>query len=416
MLISAALAVTALAPPAYEPAPTLRASSALPARLVRGKHHEVAEEVRADGFYERFRIESDFGVLEADGRTMLHTRLAEVDALARLDQVSKAGVFASAAGNAVLTIGRRVGSVVKDPVGTAKGIPGGLKRFGVNLGRQAKRAAGSVTSGSEKGEPDERTDGEKALDAAGGAANSVLGINGAARRWARKLGVDPYTTNPLLHDALVDVGRIDAAGGIAARIALPIPALATTTASVGGLVWDADPEELRKLNERRLAELGVTKDEASRFLRNRNYTLTSQTRLVAALQGVQGRGCGAYVESASEAEDEREALFFVESAEMLASAHGEARVAAVLEDSRAMVARTGGRALALLPLDRVRWTEDLERDAREMAARARTELGVTRLEVRVSGKVTPAARSGLRALGWTVREGVSSGLALPPAK
>jgi hypothetical protein len=101
---------------------------------------------------------------------------------------------------------------------------------------------------------------------------------------------------------------------------------------------------------------------------------------------------------------------------MLATAHRKARAHAVLEHSRAMVAKTGGRALALLPLDRVRWTEDLERDAREMAARARTELGVTRLEVRVSGKVTPAARSGLRALGWTVREGVSSGLALPPAK
>ena len=48
-------------------------------------------------------------------------------------------------------------------------------------------------------------------------------MNGAARRWAQKLGVDPYTNKPVLHDALVSIGKIDAAGSLAVKVAVPIP-------------------------------------------------------------------------------------------------------------------------------------------------------------------------------------------------
>ena len=64
-------------------------------------------------------------------------------------------------------------------------------------------------------------------------ANSALGVNGAARKWAQKFGVDPYTTNPILKKALVDIGRIDTAGGIAAKIAVPVPMVVSGTANVG---------------------------------------------------------------------------------------------------------------------------------------------------------------------------------------
>jgi hypothetical protein len=328
----------------------------------------------------------------------------EVDALARLSEVSKGEIFAKAAGGAVLGVGKGVASVVKDPEGTAKGIGGGIKRFGVNLGRKAKRTADSVTHDDRKaGESGEATS-DKALDAAGGAANSVLGVNGAARKWAQKLGVDPYTTNPVLHKALVDVGKIDTAGSIATKIVLPVPVLVSGAATVGGLVWSKDPEALRKINEARLAELGVPKASASRYFLNGNYTLTMQTRLIAALDGVKVKGCADYVESAADADDEREALFFVESAEWLAGLNKTEPVSSILGDSRAIVAKTGTRAVALLPVDWVRWKEDLQKTTAELAARARRELGATALEMRVTGTVTAAAKAGLRAEGWTVKE------------
>jgi hypothetical protein len=396
----------AAAVPAFEPAPTFQASKILPPDLLKGPHFTVSEEVKAEGVYQVFEIVSDFGNIEAEGRTVLRTRVSEIDALARLSEVSKGEIFAKAAGGAVLAVGKGVASVVKDPEGTAKGIGGGLKRFGVNLGRKAKRTADSVTKDDKKSDDHDESSKDKALDAAGGAANSVFGVNGAARKWAQKLGVDPYTTNAVLHKALVDVGKIDTAASIATKIVLPVPVLVSTTATVGGLVWSKDPEELRKINETRLAGLGVSKAGASRYFVNGNYTLTMQTRLIAALHGVNVKGCADYVDTAADADDEREALFFVESAEMLAGMNKTEPVSALLTDARAIVAKTGTRAVALLPVDWVRWKEDLQKVTTEFAARAKGELGATALETRITGTATAAAKAGLRSEGWTVKDHV----------
>ena len=62
-------------------------------------------------------------------------------------------------------------------------------------------------------------------------AYSMLGVNKAARKWAQKVGVDPYTTNPILKKALTDIGQIDAAGGIAAKVVVPIPMVVSGTAT-----------------------------------------------------------------------------------------------------------------------------------------------------------------------------------------
>ena len=413
---SAALFTIAVAGSGFEPAATFRASQILPASLVKGPHHTVLEEVKADGYYQEFHIQSDFGAMEAEGRTVLRTRLTEVDALARLAEVSKTETFARAAGGAVLDVGKGVAAAVKDPEGTAKGIGSGLKRLGVNLGRKAGRAFDGVTKDDKKPEGPDKPARDKALDAAGGAANSVFGVNGAARAWAKKLGVDPYTTNPVLHQALVDMGRIDAAASIVVKIVVPIPALVATTATVGDLVWEADPEAVRKENERRVDELGVSKEAAHRFFVNGNYTLTSQTRLIAALHTVAVPGCGDYLDAASEATEEREALFFVESAEMLTGLGKADRVSAILADSRTIVAKTGTQAVALFPFDWLRWTESLKASAVEIGGRARQELGARTLVVRLSGKATPAAKGGLAAAGWTVKDGVVAGLRVPPAE
>lgn len=398
----------------YDAPATFQASKILPANVVKGPHHTVSEDVKGDGFYLLFHIESDFGAIDAEGRTVLQTRIREVDALRQLSEVSKGEVFAKAAGGAVLNVGKGVASVVKDPEGTVKGIGAGVKRFGGNLGRKTKRGADSVTKDDKKPEGADKSTDEKAAAASVSAADSVLGVNGAARKWAQKVNVDPYTTNPVLHKALVDLGRIDAAGSIATKVIVPIPMVVSTTASVGGLVWSADPEAIRKTNEKQLAELGVPKDVAARYFVNANYTVTGHVRFIAALYAVKAKGIVDYIDGAAEADDEREALFFVESAEMLAGLHKTAPVAAILEDSRAMIAKTAGSAVALLPFDLLRWTEALQKSAIEIGSRAKKELGATALEVQLLGTATPAAKQGLTGAGWRIREHVVAGLSVPP--
>jgi hypothetical protein len=79
-------------------------------------------------------------------------------------------------------------------------------------------------------------------------------------------------------------------------------------------------------------------------------------------------------------------------------------VTAVLSDSGALVARTRRGAVALLPFDWVHWTEALQKSSLEIAQRARKELAATRLEARISGTATPAARAGLGRAGWTLKD------------
>jgi len=398
---------------AYEAPRSFKASELLKPSQVKGPHHSVAPTVKTEGYLHVFDITTDYGPLEAEGEAMLLMRLHEVGALAELDEVSKSEVFLKAAGTSVLNVGKGFASAVKDPAATAKGVGGGIKRFGTNLGRKAKRttdkAVDSVASDDDTAGGPEKSTTDKAAAAGTGMAYSVLGVNSGARKWAQKLGVDPYTTNPILKKALTDIGQIDAAGGIAAKVVVPIPMVVSGTASVGGLVWSKDPEELLKSNEQAFKQLGVGGDVIKQLYLSKGFSLSLHTRFATNLSAVHVPGCADYVATAAESDTEREALFFVESAEMLARFHKTAPVAAVLPDSRALVAKTkDGRVVVMLPVDWVRWTEAYEKALGEVEKRAKAELGATKLELRMTGTMSAVAKQEMATRGWTFVENVPS--------
>ena len=403
--IAAVLALTA----PYEKPRTFQAEELLEPSQIKGPHHQVASAVGTEGYMHLFELTTDYGPLEAEGVGMLLMRLHEVKALAQLDEISKSEVFLKAAGTSVLNVGKGVASVAEDPEGTAKGIGSGVKRFGTNLGRKAKRTADAATN-----DEGEKADG---AEAATGIAYSISGVNSAARNWAQKLGVDPYTTNPILKKALTDLGKIDQAGSLAGKIVVPVPSVVKGTANVGNLVWGKDPEELLKINERKLTEMGVGAGTISALYRSKAFSLTLYTRLASSLRDVNVPGCAAYVETSAEAVSEREAAFFVESAEMLSSFHQATPVAAVLEDSRALVAKTkDGRAVVMLPVDWVSWTEAYDKALGEVSKRAKAELGATPHEVRMTGRFSAVAKREMTALGWTVVEDLPTSFEIVQAR
>jgi hypothetical protein len=406
------------APPAhaqepYEGPAVDKPADVLPAGLAQGPHYTLADEVKTEGYFHGFLIRSDFGDFTAEGDAMLYVRLQEVQALAALEEVSKTDVFVKAAGTSVLNVGRSIGKAVTDPEATVKGLGAGVQRFGENLGRKTKQVAGSAKD-AVQGDAGGASTADKAVDAGASAAKGYLGVTGASRRWAQKLGVDPYSSNAVLREALEEIGKIDAAGSIAAKAVVPVPTVVGTAAKVSDLVWEKDPEELAKLNEQRLAELGVDKTVTASFLKSPAFSPSKQTRFVAALHAVRAAGLADYVDAAREATTEVEAEFFTESAEMLAALHARERVATVLTDSRAMVASAGGkRAVALLPLDSVRWTDASRKALTEIAGRARTELAAERLEIELTGRMTPRAQKEAEGIGWKVSQGVRGPVAPP---
>ena len=406
----AAVASFAAAQAASDAPPTFKASELVSQKLLKGPHHQVAEEVRTDDYFHQFLIRSDYGEFPADGTDMLYIRLREVRALAALVDVSKTEVFLTSAGGSVLHVGENVLGAVKDPVGTVKGIGTGVQRFAINVGRKTSRAADSA---KETAKSEESTAGAAAA-AAGDAATEVFGVNAASRRWAQKLGVDPYSSNPVLRKALSDIGKIDSAGSILVKVAVPIPAPVGMASSMSDLVWSKDPEELLKRNEEQVAEMGMSKASSASFFKNKSFSPTLATVFVSSLHSVRARGLPEYVETAAGAQTERDARFYAESAMMLQRFHAKSPVEAVLTDSKVMIARTrDGRAIALLPIDWVSWTPESKKALGDIGARAKADLGATSLEMQLAGRLSAEARQQISALGWKVTERVPV-VVMPP--
>jgi hypothetical protein len=95
---------------------------------------------------------------------------------------------------------------------------------------------------------------------------------------------DAVQTDGYYHEFRItsDFGKVDAAGSIAMKVILPIPGVVGMTATVSDPVWSKDPEELRKINEQRLRDLGVPGGTAQRLFRNSAMALSDETRLIAA--------------------------------------------------------------------------------------------------------------------------------------
>src|SRR5262245_29620621 len=77
----------------FEELPELNASEILKPELLKGAHFVVREPVPTSAGMNQFTIDSDFGVFEADGNEMLLQRLKEIDAIARIGEVSRTDEF-----------------------------------------------------------------------------------------------------------------------------------------------------------------------------------------------------------------------------------------------------------------------------------------------------------------------------------
>ena len=68
---------------------------------------------------------------------------------------------------------------------------------------------------------------------------------------------------------------LDLPAAAAGEAVLPVPAAVGMTATVGDLVWGKDPEAVRKINEQRLREIGVTDAVARQLFHSSVFTLTT---------------------------------------------------------------------------------------------------------------------------------------------
>ena len=242
---------------------------------------------------------------------MLRIRVAEVPAIQELTQTSKTKVFAQAlATNAAAPVAA-AGQMVMHPVDTVKGLPGGVGRFFGRVGLGAQRIKEAAT------EPEESPASERAGEVATRTFHTtrdVLGYEQERRGLAKKLHVDPYTTNPILSKQLDDFALVAfrAHVGVTTTMSVFIPGSMAITATrvVSSWVWDTPRADLIVQNQKKLQEMGVPDETVKAFMRNAAFPLSVQTAFVENLSHLSSvPGSAGVVTLAKTAASEEQARF-----------------------------------------------------------------------------------------------------------
>ncbi len=377
-----------------------KVADVLPPDLVKGSLHTVIDPVASDGYLDSYQIESQFGTAVVIGRAQLRAHIIEIAALNELDQISKTKEFVDAAAAAGIDMVKSISHVFTDPIETFTGLPKGV-------GRLFSRTKTNVQRGFRKA--GEIAKGESPTDAAAMVVRNSQ-ISRAERSWAKKLGVDPYSTNLVLRDAIGSVALVDSAASF--TVGLAIPGLNIGLNVLGELadeVWSMAPSELEAKNRQRFGKAGFSDSNVDAIIDNIWYTPTWQTVLAssaATLEGVEN--IATIATSIMSVGSYDEARFVMQIIAMLAWYHAvETPLASIIDDPQLPHAvDMAGRHVALFPIDHLFATEQTT----EAADRLRSAVPSETHHLWITGTTSAQAATTLQRAGWMIEQNTMSDL------
>jgi len=384
----------------FEELPELKASEILKPEFLKGQYHTVQESVPTSSGMNRFTIDSQFGAFEAEGNEMLVRRVGEIDAIARLKDISRTDVYKQALAKAAKGPYESAKNIIRDPVNSIENVPKGVMKFMKGAGEKVK-SIGKKEKSSDKSE--------------GSQLEQMIGYSNAKRKVAVSLGVDPYTTNSVLRKELDGIAWATFAGGATFSVAtLPVGGAAGVgltmtgvSSSMNQLLVEKSPEDLKAYNRQSLIAMGASGSEADRLLGNPAYTPTQQTAFVLnmkLLDGVANRKAFIRLAGMNSSAD-ADAIFCVQTAAMLGKLHQEIPLARIetIGDFPIAVAKDGTTVVAL-PWDYAAWTSgaaDFSQAAQKFAGQAPRNKKVV---VALSGQTSERLRHELETRGIQLQD------------
>lgn len=409
IVLTCGLCGPAAGTPVVESSAALRAEDVLPRELLGGPHHRVEPKVLNDGYMNHYVIRSDFGDFAAASDQEAMRLVREIQAIARLEEVSRTTAFLEAAKRAARSPLESAKNVITQPVATLRKLPDGVSRLFRRTARRVENARDwleerqkAEQEGSAGGATEPRGAAalvDQGIDQGAGYLSERLGYQRARRQWARELGVDPYSPNLRLQEAIDRVAWATTAGGLATRAAdLPTSDVLGRLGEINELVWTLDPLDLRLRDEKRLAGLGASPEQIAAFFAHPAWAVSRRAWLVESLVRLAPAADRTLLlDRALAAESVEETEYLLRSAELLALLHAHRTpLARLLPGELPRAATADGRIVGVLAVDHLLWTEDLA------ALPAGGEAGPR--ELWLAATCSEAARRGLEGRGWQVVE------------
>src|ERR1700722_5013851 len=387
----------------YEEPPVVNVANLLPATPLSGQGYTVQPQAPTNGAMGQYTIVADSSVFHDDAGTyyvesldMLKIRLSEIPAIAQLDNMSNTDVFAKAMASRSVRPVTAAGNMVLHPMDTVTGLPGGIGdlfgRVSLGAGEIASSATNSFGSG-------------KAAGQAGNATLTALGYDQMRRQLARKLHVDPYSSDPILTKKLNHVAWVMFSARMtvdAAMMAVPGSMIISGVEITNDLVYQTPKADLIILVQKKLKSFGLSQAEIVTFTTNTAIPLSLQVTAVKDLEmlgNIPGRRAAAV--DLGNMMTEYQARFLVTSLHMLAQWGQQTSPITRIYAPGMLVARDQNRHTILpAPVDYLSWTQRIAG-----FATAPQLVGAQNRVLWITGKMTPLARQQLTANGWSLREG-----------
>jgi hypothetical protein len=401
LVLAAALSANAQTPspspsgPPYENPPILSATAILQPQYLAGPNFQTTDPVPTIMGQNDYTITSDFGVFDANGNDMLMRTVAEINAISIMQNISATQEFKDAAAKAAQSPIIAARNLVTNPLGTISGVQKGVWKFLNQAGQSVKEIG----------------EGRKPDPIDGNLVTNAVGYSKVKRDIALKLGVDPYSTNPAFQQALDKVAWPMFAGGFTVDLGMAALSAGIGTAgtvlsatnlsgSLNNMLRDNSPTELRLQNLKVLLGLGVDRAVADAFLNNNAISPTTQTVIVAALgQLTNAAGVQDFVVQATTSASESDALFFQQSAQLLAGLNATTPVTLVTNLNGFPICQLqDGTVVVPLAWDYVIWTPSTEKFLVALKAQ-KLPTPPAGYAVVVSGALSPASAEALTMRG-----------------
>jgi hypothetical protein len=428
---SAAIVSPAAPDRTFESEPMLAAAALVQPALLSGPNFRVVPETSVRGYMAHILIDTPYGPLRADSVELLAVRESEIPALEALDRASKTGAFAHAIAERGRKTGVAIAHVVKHPIDTITGLPEGVVRYlrkqidtwtgraqsvadrssreFENEGDPYHAPAGPMTAArdsprdaAEPGDQKNRAWYARAGSETEREAKRYLKYSEQRREMAKVLGVDPYSTNPILDDKLDTLAWAAVWGNFSAGSALgEITGYTADVISWSGklnqYILQLDPEQLRERNRKRLINFCSDEFAVRQFLRRGGFTDTLRTALADSLEKLKPQsGCNELIELGAASRGEVEARYLVDALKLIErqpdAAGGELLVAGA-----ALAWRTpAGKLLLPLPVDYLTWNHAIDDFFDQPVFAAREKIAL------IGGEASMLAQRKLTERGWSL--------------